>query len=197
MAALHQTELEQQGLGLLTPFHEHYPASLLELGDAAPPLLYVAGGVDRLVDPARSRIAILPAGGADGTEAAVEAAVEAARAAASTAADAGWDVVSGATPGVEAQALNAAVASGAFVVAVLTDGLRLALRSAARRRLVTSGRGVLLSATPPDVAADAEGPAVVRARAIAGALAHRVHLVGAGGEDDLVLPTVTPGSDRV
>ncbi len=190
LAALHQTELEQQGLGLLTPFHAGYPVGLRDLGDAAPPLLYVAGAADRLVAGAGRRVAILPVGGpAAGTGGDdPEVAVAAARAAADAAVAAGWDVVSGATPGIEAQALNAAVAGGAFVVAVLTDGLRLALRSAARRRLVTSGRGLLVSTTPPDVAADAGGAAAAGARAIAGALADRVHLVRAGGEG-LVLPT--------
>jgi predicted Rossmann fold nucleotide-binding protein DprA/Smf involved in DNA uptake len=42
-AALHASELEGQGLALLTPFHEHYPAVFRDrLGSNAPPLLVSA-----------------------------------------------------------------------------------------------------------------------------------------------------------
>jgi predicted Rossmann fold nucleotide-binding protein DprA/Smf involved in DNA uptake len=59
-------------------------------------------------------------------------------------------VVSGGAKGVDAVALNAAVARGGTVVALLADGVRLALRKGALRRLVSDGRAVLAAPVHPD-----------------------------------------------
>ena len=144
-AALHAAELEGQGIALLTPFHASYPARFLDrLGTACPPLLYVAGGADLLADPDRRRLAVV--GSRDATDGELDTAGRAARAAVAR----GWDVVSGGARGVDAVALNAAIEHGGTVAALLTDGVRRALRKGALRRLVSDGRAVLASGVHPD-----------------------------------------------
>jgi predicted Rossmann fold nucleotide-binding protein DprA/Smf involved in DNA uptake len=144
-AALHASELEGQGLSLLTPFHEHYPEVFRDrLGSNAPPLLYVAGDPARLAAPGRVRLGIV--GSRDASEAEFEAAREAAEAAASR----GWEVVSGGARGVDAVGLNAASAAGGSVVAIMSEGLRRTLRKGALRRLVTDEAALLVSAVHPD-----------------------------------------------
>lgn len=144
-AALHASELERQGLTLVTPFHADYPRRYLDrLGTVAPPLLYVAGDPALLADPDRARLAVV------GSQDATEAELDAARTAAEAAATRGWDVVSGGAKGVDAVALNAAVEHGGTVVALLADGVRLSLRKGALRRLVSDGQAVLAAAAHPD-----------------------------------------------
>lgn len=144
-AALHAAELEAQGIALLTPFHADYPRRLLDrLGTATPPLLYVAGSPELLADPDRRRLAVV------GSRDATQGELESARSAAEAAAERGWDVVSGGAKGVDAVALNAAVAHGGQVLALLTDGVRRALRKGALRRLVSDGQAVLAAPVHPD-----------------------------------------------
>lgn len=150
-AALHASELETQGITLLTPFHAAYPGGVLEvLGDLAPPLLYVAGDPVVLGDPDRSRLAVVGSADASGS------AVDVARTAAEAAADHGWDVVSGGAQGVDAAALNAAAQRGGMVIALRVEGVRRALRKGPLRRLVSDGRAVLASPTHPDAAGIAD-----------------------------------------
>lgn len=144
-AALHAAELEGQGITLLTPFHADYPQRYLErLGSATPPLLYVAGAPAALTDPDRHRLGVV------GSRDASDAELDAARSAAEAAADRGWDVVSGGAKGVDAVALNAAVAHGGTVIALLTEGVRRAMRKGALRRLVSDGQAVLAAPVHPD-----------------------------------------------
>ncbi|MFU8841200.1 MAG: DNA-processing protein DprA [Nitriliruptoraceae bacterium] len=159
-AALHASELESQSITLLTPFHPRYPSRYLErLGTTAPPLLYVAGDPALLADPERDRLAVV------GSRDATEVELDAARAAAETAADHGWDVVSGGAKGVDAVALNAAIAHGGTVIALLTDGVRRALRKGALRRLVSDGQAILAAPVHPD-AGFTVGNAMARNRLI-------------------------------
>ncbi len=144
-AALHAAELEGQGITLLTPFHADYPQRYLaRLGPATPPLLYVAGASALLADPDRHRLAVV------GSRDATDAELDAARSAAEAAADRGWDVVSGGAKGVDAVALNAAVSHGGTVIALLTEGVRRAMRKGALRRLVSDGQAVLAAPVHPD-----------------------------------------------
>ena len=144
-AALHAAEIEAQGISLITPFHHDYPKRYLErLGSNAPPLLYVAGDPTVLAAEGRSRLAVVGSREADDEE------LDSARAAAEAAASRGWDVVSGGAKGVDAVALNAAAARGGFVVALLTDGVRRAMRKGALRRLVSDGQAVLAAPVHPD-----------------------------------------------
>lgn len=144
-AALHASELESQSITLLTPFHLRYPPRYLErLGTAAPPLLYVAGDPTLLTDPERNRLAVV------GSRDATEVELDAARAASEAAADHGWEVVSGGAKGVDAVALNAAIAHGGTVIALMTDGVRRAMRKGALRRLVGDGQAVLAAPVHPD-----------------------------------------------
>lgn len=144
-AALHAAELESQGITLLTPFRADYPQRYLDrLGAAAPPLLYVAGAPALLADSDRHRLAVV------GSRDATEGDLDAARGAAKAAAERGWEVVSGGAKGVDAVALNAAAAQGGNVVALLTDGVRRAMRKGALRRLVSDGQAVLAAPVHPD-----------------------------------------------
>lgn len=144
-ASLHASELERQGITLVTPFHAAYPRRYLDLlGTVAPPLLYVAGAPALLADPDRSRLAVVGSRDATDTE------LDAARTAAEAAVARGWDVVSGGAKGVDAVALNAAVARGGTVVALLAEGVRLSMRTGALRRLVTDGQAVLAAPVHPD-----------------------------------------------
>lgn len=144
-AALHAAEIEAQGIWLITPFHQGYPTRYLEqLGTNAPPLLYVAGDPTILAANERPRLAVV------GSRDAKEGELDSARVAAEAAATRGWDVVSGGAKGVDAVALNAAAARGAIVIALLTEGVRRAMRKGALRRLVSDGQAVLVAPVHPD-----------------------------------------------
>lgn len=144
-AALHAAELEAQGIRLITPFHHDYPIRYLDrLGNNAPPLLYVAGDTSRLAEQGRSRLAVV------GSRDAEDEDLESARAAAEAATRRGWDVVSGGAKGVDSVALNTAADAGGSVIAVLSEGVRRAMRRGALRRLVSDGRAVLVAPVHPD-----------------------------------------------
>jgi predicted Rossmann fold nucleotide-binding protein DprA/Smf involved in DNA uptake len=144
LAALHLSELESQGLTVLTPFHPRFPAEYLErLTTSAPPILYAAGELDVLTSDDQ-RLAIV--GSRDATDEDLDFAASAAREASRH----GWRVVSGGARGVDAAGLNAAVEEGQIVIAVLTEGLNKALRKGALRRVVADGQAAVVSPVHPD-----------------------------------------------
>ena len=178
-AALHASELQGQGISLITPFHAHYPQRYLErLGELAPPLLYVAGDPAVLADPDRPRLAVV------GSPVATEAELDAVRTAVRAAVARGWEVVSGDAEGIEAAALNAAVEAGGTVIALLTQGVRRALRRGALRRLVSAGQATLTAPVHPD--ADGRSRTTLPRDHLIHALAgvsYPVTVAGSGGTD--------------
>lgn len=143
-AALHLTELEGQSIHVLTPFHDGYPARILErLGTKAPPLLYGAGDIRTATTPSRT-IGIV--GSRDASETALAFATEVGQ----RSAEEGWRTVSGGAKGVDAAGLNAAWRSGGFVSAILAEGVRRASRRRSLREVMADGHGAILSPLHPD-----------------------------------------------
>lgn len=144
-AALHITELKSQAITVLTPFHQQYPQRYLErLGSLAPPLLYAAGNLDAANEPDVTSIGIVGSRGA--SEAELAFAEELGRECAAS----GFRTVSGGAKGVDAAGLNAAWTSGGFVLAVLAEGVRRAIRRRGLRQIIADEQGAILSAVHPD-----------------------------------------------
>lgn len=144
-AALHITELKSQAITVLTPFHEQYPQRYLErLGQLAPPLLYAAGHLDVANQPDVTAIGIVGSRGASDVE--LTFAEELGQECASH----GFHTVSGGAKGIDAAGLNAAWTSGGFVLAVLAEGVRRAIRRRGLRQIIADEQGAILSAVHPD-----------------------------------------------
>jgi DNA processing protein len=144
-AALHITELKSQAITVLTPFHEEYPSRYLErLGRLAPPLLYAAGNL--AVANQSDAISVGIVGSRGATESELAFAEELGRECAAH----GFHTVSGGAKGVDAAGLNAAWTSGGFVLAVLAEGVRRAIRRRGLRQIIADEQGAILSAVHPD-----------------------------------------------
>lgn len=139
--AIELEQLEQQGIGAVSPFDDAYPHRLRErLGNASPPVLYLAGPADLLRAPG---IAIV--GSRNVSDAGAEVAAEAARIVARN----GDVLVSGGARGVDQLAMNAAFEAAGTVVGVLADALVKRLRQGDTRRAVTSGDACLITPYKP------------------------------------------------
>ena len=133
--------LQQSGITVVAGFDESYPNHLRDrLGDAAPPLLYVAGDTALL---AHESLAIV------GSRGVSEAGADVARRAARAAVGDGLSVVSGGARGVDQLAMSAAWEAGGAVVGVLSEGLERALRSRENRAAVLDGRALLCTPYKP------------------------------------------------
>lgn len=131
-------QLDQHGIQVVTSFDDGYPTRFVEsLGTAAPPVLHVVGPIDLLDGPGLGVVGsreISPEG------------AEVARNAARLAVEHGWNVVSGASPGVDRVALDATLEAGGQSAALLADSLLRVTREPPVRSAVSTGR--LCLATP-------------------------------------------------
>jgi predicted Rossmann fold nucleotide-binding protein DprA/Smf involved in DNA uptake len=133
--------LRQSGVTVLSALDDAYPAHLRRrLGDAAPPLLYVAGDTSLF---AQGSLAIV------GSRGVSPAGADVARGAARLAVADGLAVVSGGASGVDQLAMAAAWEAGGAVVAVLPEGLDRALRARENRAAVLDGRALFCSPYKP------------------------------------------------
>jgi predicted Rossmann fold nucleotide-binding protein DprA/Smf involved in DNA uptake len=132
--------MEQSGVQVLASVDEGYPAALLRLGRAAPPLLYAAGDVSPLGTD------LLGVVGSRDTN---EHAAEIAKGAARTAVANGLGVVSGGAKGVDRLAMNSALDAGGRAVGVLADSLLRTTRDPDVRRAVTDGTACLCTPYKP------------------------------------------------
>lgn len=134
-------EAEQSGLRIVTSLDDDYPPALLHrLGQAAPPLLYVAGETDLLQGGGLGVV-----GSRDVSPDAAEVAKDAGR----TAAAQGVSIISGAAKGVDRLAMNAAVDAGGRAVGVLAESLTRLVRDADTRRAITDGSLCLITPYKP------------------------------------------------
>ncbi len=133
--------LAQSGITVLSALDGNYPDRLRRrLGDAAPPLLYVAG------DPAlftREALAIV------GSRGVSSRAAEVARHAARRAVGERLAVVSGGASGVDQLAMSSAWDAGGVVIGVLSEGLDRPLRLRENRTAVLEDRALLCSPYRP------------------------------------------------
>ena len=117
-AALHSaaaiSKLVPRGINVVIPGDEHWPASLDDLGDEKPLVLWVRGDASLL---ATKSLAIVGARAATGYGEHVTMEISA------HVADAGVTVLSGAAYGIDGMAHRAALASGRKTVAVLAGGV--------------------------------------------------------------------------
>jgi len=133
--------LAQSGITVLSALDGSYPDRLRRrLGDAAPPLLYIAG------DPALLGGEALAIVGSRGVS---PGAAEVARHAARRAVGEGLAVVSGGAKGVDQLAMSSAWDAGGVVIGVLSEGLDRPLRSRENRTAVLEGRALLCSPYQP------------------------------------------------
>lgn len=133
--------LAQTGIRVFSALDDPYPGRLRDrLGDAAPPLLYVAGDAG-LFD--RDALAIV------GSRGVSEVGAEVARHAAQQAVTHGYAVVSGGARGVDQLAMSAAWNAGGEVIGFLSEGLGRSLRTRENRAAVLEGRALLCSPYKP------------------------------------------------
>ncbi len=134
--------LEQEGFRVLSPFDDGYPERLVtRLGDAAPPVLVVAGPTSLLE---QDGIGIV------GSRDVTPEGVAVARGAAELAVANGLAVVSGGARGVDQQAMAAAYQAGGTVVGVLAESLLRRVRDPETRRAIGEGSACLLTPYKPD-----------------------------------------------
>lgn len=134
--------ITHRGIVALPHTSEHFPTGLVErLGRRCPPVLFVAGDLDRL-----------GAGGLGivGSRDVAPEGAEVARAAATAAARRGLQVVSGAARGVDQVAMAAAVDAGGAVVGFVADALTARIRDATTRHLISEGRVTFATTQHPD-----------------------------------------------
>lgn len=145
IVALHVADLKSQAISVVTPFHEQYPARYLEsLGKNAPPLLYGVGDLATAAHPEAGVVGVV------GSRSASDSELSFAEAIGKACASGGLQLISGGAKGVDAAGLNAAWSAGGFVLAVLAEGVRRAIRRRALRQLISDGQGAILSAVHPD-----------------------------------------------
>lgn len=134
-------ELEQQGIATIAANDDRYPERWLTwLRASAPPLIHVAGSVDRLQ---RGGLAIV------GSRDLAETAVAVAQRAALAATERAMTVVSGGARGTDSIAMTAALDAGGESVGVLADALVRAARSAETRRAILDDRLTLVTPYAP------------------------------------------------
>lgn len=139
--ALAREELESSGIRLLSHQDAGFPRRLIErLGDAAPPMLYVAGPAEWLNDPLI---------GVVGSRAVDEAGAGVAREVATIAAGIGHGIVSGGAKGVDLISMDAAYAAEIPSVGVTAEGLVRAGRRRELRGAVAEERLCLVSPFAP------------------------------------------------
>lgn len=134
-------ELETRGIHLLSYGHEKYPEQLrLRLGDAAPPMLYVAGPAEWLSTPLI---------GVVGSRNVAEAGADVARSVATVASRHHAGIVSGGAKGVDLISMDAGYKAGVPAVGVTVEGLERAGRRRELRGAVAEGRLLLVSPFAP------------------------------------------------
>jgi predicted Rossmann fold nucleotide-binding protein DprA/Smf involved in DNA uptake len=134
--------LDQQGISVLSPFDDGYPARFrVVLGNQAPPVLVIAGSTELL---SRTGVGIVGARdiGRDG--------IEVARQVATTVADQGLVVFSGGAKGVDREAMSAALGAGGATVGFIAESMRRRLRDPSTRRSILDDRIALATPFAPD-----------------------------------------------
>jgi len=150
-------DLEQSGIRVLSPLDDEFPRPLADrLGNAAPPLLYVAGDASLL---SGDLIGIVGSRDVD------EDGARVAREIAATAVAHGFGVVSGGARGVDRLAMNAALDAGGPTVGVLADSLLRTVRDADTRRAILAGSACLCTPFKPSAAFSA-GNAMARNKVV-------------------------------
>jgi predicted Rossmann fold nucleotide-binding protein DprA/Smf involved in DNA uptake len=179
-------QLDQQGVRVVSSFDDGYPTRFLDrLGPAAPPVLHVAGPIDLLDGPGLGIVGsreISPEG------------TEVARDAARLAVERGWNVISGASPGVDRVALDATFEAGGRSAAFLADSLLRVTREPTVRSAVSAGGLCLATPYPP---ASAYSVANARGRnKLIYAASDTTLVVAADGDHDTTLAGATEALDR-
>lgn len=123
--------MERQGFAAITPFDDGYPMRLRnQLGDQAPPLLFVVGERSLLSEEG---VGIVGSRGVD------DAGAEVARLAAHVTVKAGLPVISGGAKGVDQVSMSAAYEVGGRVIGYIADSLERRVREPNTRRAVADG----------------------------------------------------------
>ncbi len=137
-------QLDQQGIRVIASVDVGYPAPFAErLGPAAPAVLYTAGLLEILDGPGLGIVGsreISPEGAG------------VARDAARHAVETGWNVISGASAGVDRFALEATLESGGAYGALVADALLRVTREPELRAAIGRGRLCLATPYPPAAA---------------------------------------------
>lgn len=135
-------EWENAGFWVVSRADEEYPERLkMKMAAQAPPLLYGAGAGELLE---RGGVAIV------GSRAASPEDTEFTATVAAEAAAAGISVISGGARGVDAVAMNSALAHGGAVVGILANDLAKAAREVTAREAIEQDALCLCSPYPPD-----------------------------------------------
>lgn len=152
---------EKLGLSIMVPDVHGFPASLKDLGERVPYLLWVKGDVPLLAGEVASRFSIT------GSRAATSYGEHVAGEIASELASQGKVLVSGGAYGIDAAVHRAALSAGGHTVAVMASGLDRPYPAGNRELLERIGdRGLLVSEQPPG-AVPTRGRFVARARLVA------------------------------
>ena len=137
-------KLEQLGIQVFASVDSFYPARFLDrLGAAAPPVLYVAGPIEILDGPALGIV---------GSREVSPEGADVARDAARRAVDHDWNVISGASPGVDRFALEATLDAEGCYGALLAESLLRVTREPELRVAIGQGRLCLATPYPPAAA---------------------------------------------
>lgn len=134
-------QLEQAGIRIIASVDADYPARFLDrLGAAAPPVLHVVGPIEILDGPGLGVVGSRDAG--------LETA-DVAREAARRAVEHGWNVISGASPGVDRVAMEATLEVDGRCAGLLADSLLRVTREPEFRIAIGQGRLCLATPYPP------------------------------------------------
>ena len=179
-------KLEQLGIQVLASVDSFFPARFLDrLGAAAPPVLYVAGPIEILDGPSLGIV---------GSREVSPEGADVARDTARRAVAHGWNVVSGASPGVDRVALDTTLEAGGHSAAVLADSLLRVTREPPVRSAVSTGRLCVATPYPP-----AAAYSVVSARGrnkLIYAASDTTLVIAAEGDHDTTLAGATEALDR-
>ncbi len=135
--------LERRGIRALSALDAGYPSAFrTKLGDAAPPVLYVAGPIGLL---SADGVGIVGARDVDPDAARVT------KEAATLLASHGFAIYSGAAKGIDQVAMNAAFAAGGSVVGILADSLERRLRDPETRRAIMDDKVCLFTPYKPSI----------------------------------------------
>lgn len=141
LLAFELESLEQTGLKVVTAFDEEYPAKWLErLGQAAPPLVYLAGSTELL-----SSRGIGIVGSRDASLEAASITKQAAASAARTR----LTVISGGARGIDLVAMNGAHEAGGKVIGILAESLMKTLKDSSIRHAISDDSLTLLTPFSP------------------------------------------------
>ena len=134
--------LDQSGIVTLTPFDDQYPRRFsTRLRSKAPAILHAAGAIDLLNEPGV---------GVVGSRNVSQEGAQIARALGQRAASLGVPLVSGAAPGVDQLAMNAAFEAEGTVIGIPARSLTHALAAPDVRRTIYVGRTVVCSPYAPN-----------------------------------------------